>query len=213
VTKTIFADLPRFDTPPMPGQLAAFLQAAAGGAPTVYPNGDPIEAEPGDDPASSKSQAAADAAEPDAVPAVAEDDLKAVIAEFKSAIEAVEASVEAQVTRATHALAMRLFPKLSDAFLADEVARQLPDLVPLPVCRIHVQAEDRLTYKLNELLAETDLAQRCEIVVDPAPSDSRIRVSWESGGVVFDFDGLLQACLARLQADQDSTGALGHVES
>ncbi|MEL6829485.1 MAG: hypothetical protein AAFO63_05060, partial [Pseudomonadota bacterium] len=149
----------------------------------------------------------------EAEPPTYEEDFKILLGELKVAIESVETAIESQVMRATHTLAMRLFPKLGETFLADEIVAQLPELIPFPTARIDVQVDESLVYKLNELLASTELAKRCEIVVDPSPSDSRIRVSWESGGVVFDFDGLLQACLAKLQDDREQTGALGHVES
>lgn len=212
MAKPVFQDLPRFDTPPEPGRLADLLRATASGEPTIYPNGDPIA----DDGAGSEQEDVAGdeqhvEAEAATDTALLEEDFKTLIGQLNTAIAEVQNDIDGQVARATHALAMRLFPKLSETFLADEVAAQLPGLIPTPVARIEVQADESVVYKLNELLAETELSERCEIVVDPSPSDTRIRVSWGSGGVVFDFDGLLQACLAKLQDDREHTGALGHV--
>ena len=215
MNKPVFADLQRFDTPPEPGRLAEFLKATASGAPSVYPNGEPVEdaveTDPTDDASIEDEVGAEDTVALDTERY--EDELKTLIGQLATEIETVQSDIDQQVTRATHALAVRLFPKLSEAFLAEEVTNQLPGLIPTPVARIELRADDTIAYRLNELLAETDLSERCEIIVEPAPSESRIHVSWGSGGVVFDFDGLLQACLARLQADQEDTGVLANVES
>lgn len=211
MAKPVFQDLPRFDTPPEPGRLAELLRATASGEPTIYPNGDPV-----DDAIDGVDQIDSPLDDQEGAEAVTdslllEEEFKVLIDQLNGAIAGVQSDVESQVAQATHALAARLFPKLGEAFLADEVAAQLPGLIPTPVARIEIQADESVVYKLNELLAETELSERCEIVVDPSPSDTRIRVSWGSGGVVFDFDGLLQACLAKLQDDREQTGAVGHV--
>lgn len=212
MAKPVFQDLPRFDTPPEPGRLAELLRATASGEPAIYPNGEPIdEGVDGldQDDAQNAEEIEADAATSDT--SLLEEEFKTLIGQMNTAITSIQNDIDGQVARATHALAARLFPKLGDAFLADEVAAQLPDLIPTPVARIEIQADESIVYKLNELLAATELSERCEIVVDPSPSDTRIRVSWGTGGVVFDFDGLLQACLAKLQDDREQTGDVGHV--
>jgi hypothetical protein len=54
--------------------------------------------------------------------------------------------------------------------------------------------------KLEPIVARnTALAGRCSLV--PAENNS-VEVSWKTGGVTFDFEALLDACLAHLDPAQ-----------
>ena len=99
------------------------------------------------------------------------------------------------------ALAEKLFPKLGESFLAEEIARHLPDLLPASVADVEIRAEPELAAALTALIdGSVQLAGCCSVIEDEAPGANRATISWRDGGVDFDFEGLLEACLGRLKA-------------
>jgi len=99
------------------------------------------------------------------------------------------------------ALAEKLFPKLTEAFLAEEIMRHLPDLVPQSRPRVEIRAEPELAEPLQALIEQSNrLAGFCHVIADEAPGPNRATVSWGDGGIDFDFESLLEACMRRLKA-------------
>lgn len=111
--------------------------------------------------------------------------------------EEMSKRTESQMT----ALAEKLFPKLGRTFLAEEIARHLPDLLPGTVASVEIRAEPELAAELRALIeGSNQLAGACSVIEDEAPGANRATISWRDGGVDFDFEGLLETCLGRLKA-------------
>ncbi len=110
-----------------------------------------------------------------------------------------------QSVEVIQSLASKLFPELSNLFLAEEIGRHLPALIPQSVPEIELRAEPAQLEKIQQIL-ETKHALRAHLILTPLehPSDSRVQISWKTGGINFDFDGLLDACLARLNSTQET---------
>ncbi|RAN37527.1 hypothetical protein [Hyphomonas pacifica] len=101
------------------------------------------------------------------------------------------------------AIAEKLFPELSKACLADEIARQLPELLPEGGNRMEIKAGEALAEDLQNILQQSDrISSVCTIVPQRNMSGQTVEVSWVTGGLEMDFDGLLAACVSRVQAVQ-----------
>ena len=130
-------------------------------------------------------------------PSLAEADR--LITELSSALSRIESEAREQSMQVTQALAARLFPELSRQFLADEIALHLPKLVPASMPSLEIRAQQDMLDRLEPLIArETSLAGRCKLTPAASKDEPRVLVSWKTGGVTFDFEGLLAACLAHL---------------
>ena len=130
-------------------------------------------------------------------------DVEIVVAALSDTIERLERESRQQTLKTTQALAARLFPELSRAFLAQEIAQHLSSMVPTTAPAVEIRAQSLLAEKLRELVAASPaLSERCAVVAAGSDESSRVEVSWETGGVTFDFDGLLTACLAQLDSPQ-----------
>ncbi len=131
--------------------------------------------------------------------------LETTLEALSDTISLLKQEANSQSVEVVQSLASKLFPELSDLFLAEEIGRHLPALIPQSVPEIELRAEPAQLVKIQQLL-ETKLALRAHLVITPLehPSDSRVQISWKTGGISFDFDGLLDACLARLNSTQET---------
>ena len=79
--------------------------------------------------------------------------------------------------------------------------RHLPDLLPASRASIDIRAEPELAEPLQALVEQSNrLAGVCNVITDEAPGPNRATVSWGDGGIDFDFESLLEACMRRLKA-------------
>ncbi len=132
--------------------------------------------------------------------------IEASLAALSSKLDKIERDAQAQALQTVQLIAAKLFPELSRHFLAEEIGRHLPGLVPDSAAVVEIRAEAELASKLSQLVARLPaLAHRCTVTPTEAEGQGRVDVSWQSGGVSFDFDGLLQACLSHLNSTQTVT--------
>jgi hypothetical protein len=132
------------------------------------------------------------------VPEFAE--IEIMLTALSDTIERLERESHERAVSVTQSIASRLFPELSRLFLAEEIGRHLPGMIPTTAPAVEIRAQPALLEKLRDLVEKTaSLSERCSVVPAETPDDDQVRVSWETGGLTFDFDGLLNACLAQLE--------------
>lgn len=194
MSNAVLARLPRFDadTGDAAERLRRVLETA--GDAEAERQATPAEAEaPAPEPDEPDS-------EPPAPPGPDPAALDAAIVALGEAAERVEREGQAQVAASLAALAGELFPRLAEAFLAAEIARHMEGLVPVSVAAIEITAPAELAERLGDAIARSPaLSERCTVASAADSGDTRVEVSWSTGGAIFDFDALLAACLARLE--------------
>ncbi|MBU1288834.1 MAG: hypothetical protein KJ871_14040 [Alphaproteobacteria bacterium] len=194
MSEAFLATLPRFDTDaPAPSSNARRILLRQESATEPEPEKPEIVLTPETEP------------EPEVQPLVHPDfaDVEIVMAALSDTIERLEIESRQQTIKMTQAIAARLFPELSRSFLAHEIGRHLGAMVPSNAPAVEIRAQSLLADKLSELVAASpSLSERCAVLTASPEESSRVEVSWETGGVTFDFDGLLTACLAQLDFPQ-----------
>ena len=196
MSETVFAKLPSFDDPAAAHRPRTDLKSFDAPAPEPVPE-PAAEEEPGPSAAAELEQAA-------------QSQLAAVEQTLNSLAGAMDELDEQARTRTTDtvlAISKKLFPELSELFLAEEIARHLPGLLPETAPSVEIRAEPHLADQLEDIVRHSNrLSGRCTVVRDEAPGRDRAEVSWGAGGLSFDFGGLLQACLSQLRASQANRG-------
>lgn len=130
--------------------------------------------------------------------------LEASLTVLNAGLDKIERGAQAQTLEAVQSIAARLFPLLSKDFLAEEIGRHLPKLVPPLAAAVEIRADVSLTDDLQAMLERNSaLASRCTVL--SGAGQGRVDVSWQTGGLSFDFEGLLQACLSHLNTTQTMT--------
>lgn len=120
-------------------------------------------------------------------------------------VEKIEADARRQTAASIAAIAERLFPKLARRFLAEEISLHLEKMIPPGEVCIDIKAEPHLAEQLYETIQRSkQLADICNVIPQEDANGSRVDVSWKSGGLDFDFDGLLEACIGHLRSERPS---------
>lgn len=132
--------------------------------------------------------------------------IEAALAALGPRLDKIERDAQAHALEAVQSLAARLFPELSKRFLADEIGHHLPSVIPASAAVVEIRASEPIADKLRELVERSpSLAQRCTITPLVADGQGRVDVSWQTGGVSFDFDGLLAASLSHMNSHPSVT--------
>jgi len=218
MNKRAFRDLPRFDDakPPLSGLLEALRHGSFRAAETdddtaSEPSVSRITyvrdagAAPAPMPVTEETAAREEDPEITALPVLGEmlnreiEVLQETVAKLAGAIERIEKETGQRNGEMMRALTARLFPELSKHFLAEEIGRHLPSLLPSAAATVLVRAQPDITERLREMaLRHPSLAARLELVEDLSVPGVRVDVSWQTGGIQFDFAPLLESCLAHL---------------
>lgn len=202
MSETVFAGLPRFDS----GNAAA----RAPGRWLRELSGHPVGETESDHPQADGRCAELGHAETPVAEAAPQPldfkKIEASLASLNSKLDRIERDAQAQTLQTIQSIAAKLFPELSRRFLAEEISRHLSLLVPASAAVVDIRAEAELAEQLRELIERSpSLAHRCTLTPMPADGEGRVDVSWQTGGLTFDFDGLLQACLSHLTSTQSVT--------
>ena len=177
MSEAFLSNLPRFDSA-APPQAANPRRVLLG----QMPLDEPVNAE----------------APSERVPEFAE--IEIMLTALSGTIERLERESRERVVSVTQSIASRLFPELSRLFLAEEIGRHLPGMVPAMAPAVEIRAQPALLEKLRDVVENSaSLSERCSVVPAETSEDDQVRVSWETGGLTFDFDGLLKTCLAQLE--------------
>ncbi|WP_439619693.1 hypothetical protein [Hyphomonas sp.] len=202
MSEAFLSSLPRFDgdaARPSSSQLRLLLGQMPVDDDKASQAGDMPRAPVSSDP----EPAVADPADntPGRAPEFAE--IEIMLSAMSGAIDRIERESREHAVRVTQAISAKLFPELSRLFLADEIGRHLPVMVPSSAPAVEIRAQPALLEKLRAAVEHMPgLADRCAVVPAGEDDDAEVRVSWETGGLTFDFDGLLKTCLAQLDSPQ-----------
>lgn len=132
--------------------------------------------------------------------------LEASLKLIASRLDRIEQDARAQAFQAVQAMSGKLFPELGRRFLAEEIGRSLPKLVPASAAVIEIRAGEALARRIEDLVSRTPgLENRCTIVPTTESEAGQAEISWQSGGLSFDFDALLATLEAQLHPTQQTT--------
>lgn len=131
--------------------------------------------------------------------------VEAALKSIAARLDRIERETQAQSMQALQAMTTKLFPELSRRFLAVEIGRSLPKLVPASAAVIEIRAGEALAAELQAIVAATPgLAHRCTVVPSGSGEAGKADISWQSGGVSFDFDALFATLQAQINPSQSN---------
>lgn len=126
-------------------------------------------------------------------------DTGVLLASLDQALSELERQANATLHQAIAEFISSAFPRLSEAFLAAEVAQALETTAPPKVERLNLHIPSTLEASFRQALqASPRLSQICELQTLEAPDQMRVEVDWGAGGLSFDMDQFLNSSLGRL---------------
>lgn len=203
MSESLLASLPRFDSECSgPSGLPETAECADGGLADMPAEPDALEEEPpGPDDCAADEAARLAEAQSELLAS-----LETMLSELPEAISRLEDEIRQQTTRSMVALAEELFPKLSQGFLSEEIARHLPGLLAPVVEEVEIRtapgAADILSTAIEHQAGDT---AKYSVREDGQLAPGQVRISWKSGGFDYDFEDLLSACMRRLKSDERNT--------
>lgn len=209
MTRSAFVDLKRFDPATEAGHASIFdlhqLQVVAeNGAMINGLSGEPEKA-PGDDAADEQEQTPEELAleEQHSRLEAARVDHQTAVTQLAESILEIDRQAKAETLDHIVQIAAALFPKLGKAFLCEEISNHLPDLLSKQSGPVTLITAPSMTSDIEGMIARHPaLAEICTVKSDPALSDLRVQIDWQSGGYDLNFDSLLEVCIGRLQANK-----------
>ncbi len=126
--------------------------------------------------------------------------LSASAEQFADAVSALEGVVQSRVNQEVRAACCTLLPQLAKAMLPEEIARHLASLTIAPArqLRLAVGAQELCEPMREALDQHTSISDRVEIIANSDLDELRVELSWQNGGIDFEFDRLLEALCASL---------------
>jgi hypothetical protein len=126
-------------------------------------------------------------------------DLEDAISALQNAINDLRKQHAQQVGEAVSTLANALFPQLSRLFLAEEISRHLPRLIPVEGRPVAIHAAPLVARALEKAAARSGVQlEGISITASESHAAGQVDVSWQGGGFEFDFDALLGSSLAKM---------------
>lgn len=122
----------------------------------------------------------------------------------------IEASARDEVVEVVEGIARQIFPKLAELFLAEEIVIHLRKLMPAKVELLKIRAPEPFASQLGEKLTDGQFGEtvvELEVLASNSDEAPGIDISWERGGVEFDFRTFLEDCLQRLVQSRSIRGA------
>lgn len=95
------------------------------------------------------------------------------------------------------------FPRLNEAFLAEEIALAMRTLVPPKVERLNLRVPETLEASFRQIVQSSEtLAGKCDVQASSARDEITVDVDWGDGGLQFDMDQFLNSSLGRMTGQQ-----------
>lgn len=142
--------------------------------------------------------------------AIAQAELSARATQLEKALVSVADTVaQIEIDAQTHIkneiqnMAAQLFPAIGKAFLADELSKHIPGLVPSLVSSVEVIASPDMAEQLKGKLIMPDGQDAAiKLTASDTAAPMQVKLSWKSGGFDYNFDDLMAACVTHIHADQ-----------
>lgn len=131
-------------------------------------------------------------------------DTAVLLASLEKSIAELQHSATVQCHQAIAEFLNAAFPRLVDAFLAEEVAMALQTLAPPNVEKLNIRVPAELKAPFQRSVENAPhLSQICEIHPTDMQDKVLVDVDWSTGGVRFDMDQFLNSSLGRLSGLQN----------
>lgn len=129
--------------------------------------------------------------------------LEKAAATFLDVTAKIEVEAQAHIKTEIQNLAAQLFPELGKAFLADELSKHIPKLVPPMISSVEVIASRDIAEQLKGRLVMPD-GRDTDITLTASDSAApmQVKLSWKSGGFDYNFDDLMAACVTHTPSDR-----------
>lgn len=153
---------------------------------------------PSDDEAEESAEIV-EAVEEPAVPIQPEIDTGTILQSLEAQLAGLQQLAAARATELTRDFISAAFPRLADAFLAEEVLRELEATAPPAIEKLVLKVPTQFGVSFqNAVQASPRLSEICELQMLDAATEIHVDADWQTGGLQFDVERFVESSLARM---------------
>ena len=142
---------------------------------------------------------AVEAVEVPAAPIQPEIDTGTILQSLEAQLEGLQQVAAARSAELTRDFISAAFPRLAEAFLAEEVMREMEATAPPAIDKVVLKVPTQFGVSFqNAVQASPRLSEICELQMLDAATEIYVDADWQTGGLQFDVQRFVESSLARM---------------
>lgn len=138
-----------------------------------------------------------------AVPIQPEIDTGTILQSLEAQLDGLQKVAAARAADLTRDFIAAAFPRLADAFLAEEVVRELEATAPPAIEKLVLKVPTQFGVSFqNAVQASPRLNEICELQMLDAATEIHVDADWQTGGLQFDVQRFVESSLARMSGSE-----------
>ena len=144
-------------------------------------------------------ESAAELLQTPTVPELPSVDTGTLLASLEQSLAEIERTALATCHQALSEFFAAAFPRLTEAFLSEEIKLAVSTIAPPKIERLNIHVPAALEASFSQSLKASErLSDICELHTRPAADELIVDVDWGEGGLQFDMDQFLNSSQGRL---------------
>ena len=149
------------------------------------------------------AEEAIEAVEVPATPIQPEIDTGTILQSLEAQLDGLQQVAAARAAELTRDFITSAFPRLAEAFLAEEVMRELETTAPPAIEKIVLKVPTQFGVSFqNAVQASPRLSEMCELQMLDAATEIHVDADWQTGGLQFDVQRFVESSLARMSGSE-----------
>ena len=149
------------------------------------------------------AEEAIEAVEVPATPIQPEIDTGTILQSLEAQLDGLQQVAAARAAELTRDFITSAFPRLAEAFLAEEVMRELETTAPPAIEKIVLKVPTQFGVSFqNAVQASPRLSEMCELQMLDAAAEIHVDADWQTGGLQFDVQRFVESSLARMSGSE-----------
>ena len=130
-------------------------------------------------------------------------DTGTILQSLETQLEGLQQVAAARAAELTRDFIAAAFPHLAEAFLAEEVMRELEATAPPAIATVVLKVPTQFGVSFqNAIQASPRLSEICELQMLDAAEEIYVDVDWQTGGLQFDVQRFVESSLARMSGSE-----------
>ncbi len=138
-----------------------------------------------------------------AAPIQPEIDTGTILQSLEAQLDGLQQVAAARAAEMTRDFIAAAFPRLAEAFLAEEVMRELEATAPPAIEKVVLKVPTQFGVSFqNAVQASPRLSEICELQMLDATTEIHVDADWQTGGLQFDVQRFVESSLARMSGSE-----------
>ncbi|MEL6665095.1 MAG: hypothetical protein AAFQ24_03090 [Pseudomonadota bacterium] len=150
-----------------------------------------------------EAEEAVEAVEVAPAPIQPEIDTGTILQSLEAQLDGLQQVAAARAAELTRDFIASAFPRLAEAFLAEEVMRELETTAPPAIEKVVLKVPTQFGVSFqNAVQASPRLSEICELQMLDAAEEIYVDADWQTGGLQFDVQRFVESSLARMSGPE-----------